>query len=101
MPRRVAYGDAIKADQAVRCSFPTVPASIVLFPRVSGPGAARFPTRMEQPWERGPLARIPGIPRLAARMRAGGPRSPDDQRRALFPARRRPGLVKTGPAQER
>ena len=24
---------------------------------------------MEQPWERGPLARIPGSPRLAARMR--------------------------------
>ena len=26
----------------------------------------------------------PGSPRLAARMRASGPRSPDDQRRALF-----------------
>ena len=29
----------------------------------------------EQPWERGPLARIPREPRLAARMRASGPRS--------------------------
>ena len=29
----------------------------------------------EQPWDRGPPARIPGEPRLAARMRAGCPRS--------------------------
>ena len=39
----------------------------------------------------GPLARIPGSPRLAGRMPASGPRSPDDQRRALFPPRRWPG----------
>ena len=26
-------------------------------------------------WDRGPLARIPGAPRLAARLRASGPRS--------------------------
>ena len=62
--RMRASGPRATTTTAVPCSL-----------RVGGRPAAGLPTRMERPWERGPLARIPGSPRLAARLRASGPRA--------------------------
>ena len=55
-----------------------------------------------EPWERGPLARIPGEPRLAARHAGGPPALPgDDQRRALFLRVRGPANARfTGPMEQ-
>ena len=72
-PRGTAPGGA---DAGQRPALPARTNAVPLFPRVRGPATAGFTTAVEwQPWERGPLARFPGEPRLAARMRASGPRS--------------------------
>ena len=81
-----------------------------LFPACPGTEAAGWTLPRNEPRERGPPARIPGEPRLAARVRAGGPRSQGAPTSCLVPcvsghrgrgvdasAERAPGARAAGP----
>ena len=54
-----------------------------------------------EPWERGPLARIPGEPRLAARHAGGPPALPAPTNAALFLRVRGPATAGLATPMER